>query len=182
MSPPQGLDTSHENPLPVAGARTRVRAARGGPGGSRHDCRSFRSMKLCRRLLCLLALTAAFLAGCRSTPGTSEPLDTTKYTIESTDKFVPLDEGIQAAITCTGLQERILPDGRLEVVANVKNRSAQRLRVQINCVFKDEQGGSIGDQTPFRSLTLTENTTEAVTFDSSNNLARRYTIQVQAKR
>jgi len=139
-------------------------------------------MKPCCRLPCLLALTAVFIAGCQSTPGTNEPLDTTKYTIESTDKFVPLDDAVQAAITCTGLQERILPDGRLEVVANVKNRGAHRLRVLINCVFKDEHGAPLGDETSPRSLTLTENTTEAVTFDSTKNLARRYTIRVREKR
>ncbi len=139
-------------------------------------------MKPCRRPLCLLVLTAAFLAGCQSTPGTREPLDTTKYTIESTDKFVPVDEAVQAAITCTGLQERILPDGRLQVVANIRNRSAQRIRVQASCVFKDEQGAAIGDETPARTLTLAENTTEAVTFDAANALARRYTIRVRERR
>ncbi len=133
------------------------------------------------RLYCLLALTSAFLAGCQSTPGTNELLDTTKYTIEGgTDKFVSLDGGVAAAITCTGLQERILPDGRLEVVANVRNRTAKRLRIQINCEFKDEQGNAIGDETPLRALTIPENTTQAVTFDSSHPRARRYTIRVRA--
>ncbi|MGA2444471.1 MAG: YcfL family protein [Opitutaceae bacterium] len=132
--------------------------------------------------LFLLALAAAFFAGCRTTPGSAEPFDTTKYTIESTDKFVLLDQAAQGSVTCTGLQERILPDGRLEVVANVKNREKRRLQVQINCVFKDEQGASTGDETAVRSLTLAENVTEAVKFTSANNLARKYTIQVRETR
>jgi uncharacterized protein YcfL len=139
-------------------------------------------MKHHRTPFFLLALAATFLAGCRTTPGTNESLDTTKYTIESTDKFVLLDQPTQAFITCTGLQERILPDGRLEVVANVKNREHRRFKVQVNCVFKDEQGSSIGNETPFRSLTLAENSTEAVMFTSANNLARRYTVRVREKR
>jgi uncharacterized protein YcfL len=130
----------------------------------------------------LLAPAAAFFAGCQTTPGPYEPLDTTKYTIESTDKFVLLDQAAQGSVTCTGLQERILPDGRLEVVANVKNREKHRLQVQINCVFKDEQGISTGDMTSVRSLTLAENVTEAVKFTSTNNLARKYTIQVRETR
>ncbi len=138
-------------------------------------------MKPSRRLPCLLALTAALLAGCQSASGPGAALDTTKYTIESTDKFVPVGDEVAAAITCTGLQERILPDGRLEVVANVKNRSAQPLRILISCVFKDEQAAAIGDETPPRVLDLAQNTTEAITFDSANNLARRYTIQVRAR-
>ena len=132
--------------------------------------------------LFLLALAVAFFAGCQTSPGPNEPLDTTKYTIESTDKFVLLDQAAQGSVTCTGLQERILPDGRLEVVANVKNREKHRLQVQINCVFKDEQGVSTGDITSVQSLTVAENVTEAVKFTSTNNLARKYTIQVRETR
>jgi hypothetical protein len=120
----------------------------------------------CNLLFCL-AMTAAFLAGCATAPGPYEPLDTTKYTIESTDKFVLLDQPAQVSVTCTGLQERILPDGRLEVVANVK---------------KDEQGVSTGDETPFRNLILAQSSTEAVQFTSINNLARKYTIRVREAR
>ena len=139
-------------------------------------------MKHHLNLLFCLALTAAFLAGCASAPGPYEPLDTTKYTIESTDKFVLLDQPAQVSVTCTGLQERILPDGRLEVVANVKNRENRRIQVQVNCVFKDEQGVSTGDETPFRNLILTEFSTEAVQFTSINNQARKYTIRVREAR
>jgi len=139
-------------------------------------------MKHHRNPLFLLTLAAAFFAGCQTTPGPYEPLDTTKYTIESTDKFVLLDQPAQVSVTCTGLQERILPDGRLEVVANVKNRENRRIQVQINCVFKDEQGSSTGDETPFRNLILAENITEAVKFTSMNNLARKYTIRVRQAR
>jgi uncharacterized protein YcfL len=135
-----------------------------------------------RRHSLLLVLAAAFLAGCQSTPGPYEALDTTKYTIENTNKFVLLDQPAQVSVTCTGLQERVLPDGRFEVVANVKNRENRRIQVQVNCVFKDEQGVSTGDETPFRNLILAENSTEAVKFTSMNNLARKYTIRVRQAR
>jgi hypothetical protein len=67
----------------------------------------------------------------------------------------------------TGLQERVLADGRLEVVANVKNRENRRIEVQINCVFKDDQG-FYGDETPFQTLILAEYATEAVRFTAAN--------------
>ncbi len=123
-----------------------------------------------------------FFAGCATEPGPFAPQDTTKYTIENTEKFVLLDKPTQYSITCTGLQERVLPDGRLEVVANVKNRENRRLQVQINCVFKDEQGFSTGDETPFQTLILAENSTEAVRFTAANTLAKRYTIRVRQAR
>ncbi|MEO7414083.1 MAG: hypothetical protein ABIZ81_12085, partial [Opitutaceae bacterium] len=79
--------------------------------------------------LTLAAAALAFLAGCAIEPGPFAPQDTTKYTLENTDKFVLLDKAAQNSVTCTGLQERMLPDGRLEVVANVKNRENRRIQV-----------------------------------------------------
>jgi uncharacterized protein YcfL len=132
-----------------------------------------------RNLLFFLALTTALLAGCATNPAPDEQLETTKYTIESTGKFVLLDQPAQVRVKCTGLQERILPDGRLEVAANVKNLEKRNLEVQINCVFKDEQGISTEDETPFRKLTLVKGSTQVVQFTSRNNQARKYTIRVR---
>jgi len=131
----------------------------------------------------LLIAAGIFLAGgCTSEPGSYVPQDTAKYTVENTEKFVPLDKATQASITCTGLQERLLPDNRLEVVANVKNRENRRIKVQVNCVFKDEQGFTTGDETPFQTLSLAENSTEAVRFTAANPLGKRYTIRVRQAR
>jgi len=135
-----------------------------------------------RCVLSSLALAMALLAGCASNPGNDEQLDSTKYTIESTGKFVLLDQPAQLGVKCTGLQERILPDGRLEVVANVKNLEKRNLEIQINCVFKDEQGVSTENETPFRKLLLLDNSTQAVQFTSTNNQARKYTIGVRDAR
>ena len=133
-------------------------------------------------LLIAAAISVALFAGCQSQPGPFTPQDTTKYTVENTEKFVLLDKAAQYSITCTGLQERILPDGRLEVVANVKNREDRRIQVQINCVFKDEQGFSTNDETPFQTLILAENSTEAVRFTALNANAKKYTIRVRQAR
>lgn len=134
--------------------------------------------------LFLLAATSGLLlfAGCATAPGPFTPQDTTRYTVENTEKFVLLDKPTQVSVTCTGLQERTLGDGRLEVVANVKNRENRRIQVQINAVFKDEQGFSTGDETPFQTLILAENSTEAVRFTAMNTLAKKYTIRVRQAR
>ncbi len=133
-------------------------------------------------LLCTAAAVLAFSAGCVTQPGPFQPLDTNKYTLENTDKFVLLDQPAQVSVTCTGLQERALADGRLEVVANVKNRESRRIEVQINCVFKDDQRASTGDETPFQTLILSENATEAVRFTAMNTAAKTYTIRVRQAR
>ncbi len=137
-----------------------------------------------KTLFLITSLAAlAFSAGCVAVPpGPFAPLDTTKFTLENTDKFVLLDQPAQYSVTCTGLQERTLSDGRLEVVANVKNRESRRIQVQIDCVFKDDQGFTTGDETPFQTLILAENSTEAVRFAAMNALAKKYTIRVRQTR
>lgn len=133
-------------------------------------------------LAVLLASTLALTSGCATQSGSYAPLDTTKFTLENTDRFVLLDKPAQHSVTCTGLQERPLADGRLQVVANVKNREPHRIQVQVNCVFKDEQGFSTGDETPWQTLILSENSTEAVRFTAMNPLAKKYTVRVRQAR
>ena len=133
--------------------------------------------------LSLAAVALAFMAGCASQPpGPFAPQDTTKYTLESTDSFVLMDKQVQYSVTSTGIQYRNLPDGRLEIVANIKNRETRRIQVQVSCVFKNDQGTATGDETPWQTLILGENATEAVTFASMNNLARKYTVRVRQAR
>ena len=124
------------------------------------------------------------LSGCANAGGGPPflPRDSMKYTLAGTGKFVLLDRATYRSVTCTGLQERILPDGRVEVTANVKNRENRRIQVQINCVFEDSGGISTGDEAPFQTLILGENATEAVRFTAMNTAARTYTIQVRQVR
>jgi hypothetical protein len=132
-----------------------------------------------------LALGAglAALAGCATPlPVSTTPQSTTKYTLENTEEFVPLDATSQIYVACTGLQVRTLPDGRLQVIANIKNRVRWRVVEQVQCVFKDEQGFPAGGETPWRTLILPEDSTEAVRFTAMNALATHYTIRVRIPR
>ncbi len=64
----------------------------------------------------------------------------------------------------------------------MKNRESRRIQVQINCVFKDAQGVSTGDETPWQTLILSENATEAVRFTAMNAQAKKYTVRVRQAR
>lgn len=129
------------------------------------------------------AITLSVLfTGCQSPEtGALPPQNATKFDLENKANFVLLDKGTQYSVTSSGIQEKILPDGRLEVTANVRNRENRRIQVQINCEFKDEQGFSI-DQTPFQTLILTENSQEAVRFTALSPQAKKYTIRVRQAR
>jgi uncharacterized protein YcfL len=135
------------------------------------------------KLFLLIPVTAAVLtlAGC-GTPAGPYPAQDTKYSLENTESFVLMDKPTQVSITCTGFQQRVTSDGRLEVVANIKNRENRRLQVQISCAFKNEGGFSTGDETPWETLILGENATEAVRFTSMNAQAKKYTVRVRQSR
>ena len=134
----------------------------------------------------MLAAGGALLlaAGCSSThdkgpylPQTPPPMG-----YETREPVVLLDPGVQYSVTCSGLQERTLPDGRMEVIAHLRNRENRRIEVQADCVFKDQNGFTTSDETPFVMVILTENAMEDVKFVSMNNFAKKYTIRVRQAR
>ena len=138
-----------------------------------------------KSLLSLLAAGGAVLlvAGCSTHdkgPYLPEGVKTPAY--EGREPVVFLDPGVQYSVTCSGVQEQMLPDGRLEVVAHLRNRENRRIEVQANCVFKDQNGFSTDDESPFAMVILTENATEDARFVSMNNLAKKYTIRVRQAR
>jgi hypothetical protein len=128
-----------------------------------------------------LALLAG-VVGCKTDTGAYLPRNTNQSNQEATANFVLLDPGAAHSVTHAGITEHVLPDGRLEVIANVRNRENRRIEVQINCVFKDANWVPTGDETPFQNLILTENAISPVRFVSMNNQARKYTIRVRQSR
>ena len=136
------------------------------------------------KLLAILP-AAALIAGCSGThdKGPYLPQQSKTSPYESTEPVVLMDPGVQHSLTATGQpQARTLDDGRLEVVVQLRNRENRRIEVQANCVFKDVNGITTGDETPFQTVILTENATEQVKFTAMNNKAARYTIRVRQAR
>ena len=127
----------------------------------------------------LVALTAA---GCTTGGGARMPENTGKYNQELSAKFVLMDDAARRSVTCSALQERALPDGRLEVVSVLRNRETRRIQIQVQCVFKDAQGIGTSDETPWKDVILTENGMENVSFASMNALAKTYTVRVRQSR
>lgn len=133
--------------------------------------------------LSLLAVAGLLFTGCETTPvdtGAYVPINTTVNDAENHVGVVLLDPRVQTSVTCSGIYQKTLPDGRLDVTANIRNREDRRIQVQINCVFKDAMGAPTeGEESPFRNLILTENAQEPVHFVSMNDKARRYTIRIR---
>jgi hypothetical protein len=127
-----------------------------------------------------LGAAVMMLAGCAH-EGAFLPVNTTKYNQEDSAKFVTMDERAQRSVTCSGIEQRMMPDGTMEITANVRNRENRRIEVQISCVFKDEMSFPV-DETPNKTLVLGENETQGVPFKSANAKAKAYTIRVRQVR
>lgn len=133
-------------------------------------------------LLMPLALLAALAgAGCQTSWTGAPPLKAGQFNLEKSARFVLLDPGAQRSVTCLGLQEAALPDGRLRVRAQVRNREDRRIEVQVQCVFRNAQGVAI-DSTPVQTLILAENATAEVAFESMNDQAKDYTVRLRQSR
>jgi uncharacterized protein YcfL len=136
------------------------------------------------KILLLAASAALTFTACTSTydKGPYVPQPSQTPALENTERVVLLDPGVQYSLTCTGIQEGATADGRLEVAAQIRNRENRRIEVQINCVFKDANGYTTGDETPFQTLILTENGTEQVKFTAMNAQAKKYAIRIRQAR
>ena len=141
-------------------------------------------MKTNRSLVFVTSLIALALAGCASGPpdtGAYLPVNVTVNDLENRTTLVLLSQGVQYSVTCPGIQESRLPDGRLQIVAHLRNREERRIQVQADCQFKDAQGFVI-DEEPFQNVFLDENAQQDVRFISMNDKAVRYTIRVREAR
>jgi uncharacterized protein YcfL len=127
----------------------------------------------------IFVLAACALAGCATAPAPQAPQDTTKFTVENTDRFAVLDSATEAVVSCTGLQERTLGDGRLEVVANLRNSDAAPVRVQVQCEFLDAEGAPVGAEAPWLAVAISGASTEVVRFTAPAVAARKYAIRVR---
>ncbi len=128
-----------------------------------------------KKNLTLSACLAILLSGCVA--------PTARHSaISNNSKFVALGSLGSRIVQCTTLQENTLPDGRLEVRANILNLVNKRVDLQINCIFKGAQGFSTGDETPFQTLILDETAQETITFTSLNDKAKDYTVRVRLAR
>jgi uncharacterized protein YcfL len=136
-------------------------------------------------LLTLAATTLFVAAGCTSSThdrGPYVPQTSKTPAYESKEPVVLMDPGVQYSLTQSGVQELVLSDGRLEVTVHLRNRENRRIEVQANCVFKDQNGYSTGDEMPWQTVILTENSTEDVKFVSANAQARKATVRVRQAR
>ena len=121
---------------------------------------------------------AAVFTGCMNL-SRPVPVLATRYGLADTAKVVLLDQPVQRAVECTGLQVTRRKDGRLEVIASLKNLSNLTLPVEVSAIFKGPAGEMLGDETEWNWLTLEGNNTVVAKFVSHDDRAADFAVQVR---
>ncbi|MBI4028395.1 MAG: YcfL family protein [Verrucomicrobia bacterium] len=95
---------------------------------------------------------------------------------------VILDESLADRIAVDSQNAEHTAQGKLKGMANVRNRTNQDLSIQVQTVFRDDNGFSIGDDTAWETVILTANETRTISATSTSKKAERYTIRVRETR
>jgi uncharacterized protein YcfL len=95
---------------------------------------------------------------------------------------VIMDEEISKMIAVDEQHAERTPQGKLKSLSNVRNRTNKDLNIQVQTVFRDEGGFSIGDDTSWDTLVLTANETRTVSATSTTRKAARFTVRIRMVR
>lgn len=120
--------------------------------------------------------------GCSSHEGAWIPMTEPQFAAENTSTVVVLGEELYESIAVEGQQAKYGDDGRLQVFANIRNRTEKRLTVQVQTVFKDENGYSTGDETAWETIIITDLSQTTYQSVAQNPKARKYTIRIRSVR
>lgn len=129
---------------------------------------------------CFLSLVGTLmLEGCQSIPKAVAPQEPAQAAPVGAETFVAVDAESRSAVRCAGSEDRLLPDGRLDVVASLANLSDHAVSLQVRCVFGDQEGVRVQDPGAGQVVAIAAGATQTVRFTSVAANARRYTLEVR---
>ncbi|MFH1740956.1 MAG: DUF1425 domain-containing protein [bacterium] len=102
--------------------------------------------------------------------------------VEDIHPVVLLDKSLKKKIAVDHTQGRKLPDNRLEVVANLRNRGKRDVQVQVQTIFKNESGYSTQEDSAWSMVFLSAHETETYQIVSRGRDAARYTVRIREAR
>ncbi|MBA3684861.1 MAG: DUF1425 domain-containing protein [Planctomycetes bacterium] len=70
-------------------------------------------------------------------------------------------------------------EGRMRVRCTLQNNSGDQLIIGVRAVFKDAQGFSTGDETPWKRISLSGGANETYSAIAMNDAARKFHIEVR---
>ena len=119
------------------------------------------------------------VAGCAS-EGPEKPITKPEDAIEETESVVLLDK-LKGKIAVEN-QSAVWESERLKVRINVRNRTDYRQVIEIQTVFKDAEGFSLGDETSWSMMFLGARETKTYTATSIDNRPKKFTVRIRKTR
>jgi hypothetical protein len=129
-----------------------------------------------RHVPVIAALLGLALAGC-SFKG-PRPLQAFKP-LDETDSVLAVDEASYKLVAMSQLQAERQKDGRLQLVVELNNLSAQDLSIQVQTVFRNQEGSLYGDETNWEMIVLPGGGDYRYEVTSLQPQADTYRIQVR---
>ena len=102
--------------------------------------------------------------------------------VEDTEPVVLLDKSLKKRIAVDRTGLKTLADGRVQVVANLRNRTSSDLEIQVQTVFKDRDGVSTQEDSAWEMRFLAAHETETYELMSRGTNAEKYTIRIREVR
>jgi len=123
------------------------------------------------------------LSGCATGPYHNIPYDV-KQDKERNLKVVILDKDLDnqfssKRIAILAQKIDLTEDKRLKVYCEIRNMKDEMLRVQIQTIFRDEQGFQIGDDTNWELILIPGYATHAYKTAAFSPKAKDYTIRIR---
>lgn len=123
------------------------------------------------------------LNGCAAGPYHAIPYDI-KQDKERNLKVVILDKDLDnqfssKRVVILSQKTEWTEDNRLKVYCEIRNMKDEMLRLQIQTVFRDEQGFQLGDDTNWELILIPRYTTYAYKTAAFNPKAKDYTIRIR---
>lgn len=125
----------------------------------------------------MIALVFSF--GCYRGPyhaGSYRPGTTT---LEHTDKIVYADN-LTYKVYVVNINALPLSDGRMQVSAELENRTGKNLVIQVQTQFRDATGNLTEDKTNWRTIVMTPRSSTSYQAESMNSDARDYIVRVKS--
>lgn len=101
---------------------------------------------------------------------------------EVENTFVMMDQELSGLIAVDMQDAKRTLKGKLRALANMRNRTNQDLTVQVQTIFRDAKGFSIGDDTSWETIVLTANETRTIDTTSTSKKADRFNMRVRMVR
>ncbi|MCC6546420.1 hypothetical protein IT570_04555 [Candidatus Sumerlaeota bacterium] len=131
-------------------------------------------------LAVLLLATGLIFTGCsRASRGPDTADGNAKAFDRTRARINLLDTKLDSKIASDFSGEEKLPDGRMQAVLNMRNKTSKNLHVQIRTVFKDGFGLSTGDESPWEEMYFSPRQAKTYRVQSKLATAASYTVEVR---